>query len=133
MTEHDPHPLKAGIAYFVIIFAAGFALGTARVLWLAPLAGEAAAMLAELPVMLTASWLAARWLVRRYDVRARRDRAAMGGLGFALLMGAELALAVAAFGQDAGEWLTALFAMPGVIGLAGQVLFGAMPLWVRRG
>jgi hypothetical protein len=35
------HTLKAGALYFALVFAAGFAPGTIRVLWVVPAAGTA--------------------------------------------------------------------------------------------
>lgn len=125
-------PFRAGAAYFAAIFALGFALGTVRVLWLAPMVGETAAVLAEQPVMLGASWLAAGWLVRRHALCAMRDRAAMGGFAFILLIAAEMALGVTVFEQTPGQTLADALVLPGVIGLVGQMLFGLMPMWVRK-
>jgi hypothetical protein len=125
-------PIKAATIYFAMIFALGFVLGTLRVLWLAPLMGEVAAVVAELPVMLTASYFAARWLTRRFAVCSARDAGLMGGTGFALLMLAEVGLAQALSGTSITEWFGALFAVPGIYGLAGQIGFGLMPLLVRQ-
>ena len=58
----------AGLAYFGIVFATGFALGTLRVLAVTPRLGENAAVLLELPIILTLSWVACRWLISRFDV-----------------------------------------------------------------
>lgn len=124
------HPVKAGAAYFALVFALGFVLGTIRVLWLAPMVGETNAVLAELPVMLAASWFAARWLLGGSHA-SLSERAMMGALAFALLMGAELALGVLAFGESPRERLTGLTHMPGPIGLAGQIAFGLMPVLIR--
>ena len=126
-----PHPAKTGAIYFALIFGLGFVLGTLRVLWLVPIIGETFAVLAEQPTMLTASWLAARWLVRRYGLAGLRAKAVMGVTAFALLMLAEVTLASALFGQVPAEWLKSLFAMPGIIGLTGQILFALLPFLVR--
>lgn len=129
----NSHPAKAGAAYFATVFALGFVLGTLRVLWLVPMVGETNAVLAEQPVMLIASWFAAGWLVGRYRLVAVRERAIMGVVAFSLLMLAEVTLASLLFGQSPAAWLNSIFAMPGIIGLAGQTLFALMPLLVRQG
>jgi len=126
-------PVLAGIAYWAMVFALGFVLGTLRVLWLAPALGLVAATVIELPVMLAASWWAARWLLRRFAIRTGGAALAMGALAFVLLMAAELALGVAAFGQTPAQWLAGLAEPQGALGLAGQVVFALMPwLAVRR-
>jgi hypothetical protein len=124
--------IRAGLAYFASIFALGFVLGTTRTLWLVPAWGEVAAVLAELPLMLTASWLAARWLVGRYSVPRGKPRLIMGTLAFALLMTAEAALGVLAFDESLISWAASLFAVPGVFGLVGQIGFALMPLLVGQ-
>lgn len=126
------HILRAGFAYWALIFGLGFVLGTVRVLWLAPLVGETAAGLVEMPFMLGASWWVAGWLVARCAITRERDGLAMGALAFALLMVAELALGVTLFELDARAWASELFRMPGVLGLAGQVVFALMPWLVLR-
>ena len=60
--------LKSAVLYFAIVFGTGFVLGTARVLGIAPLVGSRAAELAETPVMLAVSVLAARFVVRRLEL-----------------------------------------------------------------
>lgn len=124
--------LKAGTAYFAMVFALGFVLGALRVLWLAPYIEETAAVLAEQPVMLTASWIAARWLVRRQHIARPRARLVMGATAFVMLMIAELMLAVSLFGQTPNQWLDGVMTMPGPVGLMGQVVFGLMPLFIPR-
>jgi hypothetical protein len=120
--------IRAGVLYFAVVFAAGFALGTLRVLALAPALGETAAVALELPFMLAIAWLACRWIVRCLAVPATIPaRAAMGTLAFALLISAELALAVA-LGRSPGAALAALATTPGLLGLAGQIAFALMPL-----
>jgi hypothetical protein len=120
---------KAGAAYFAIAFAAGFALGTLRVLVLAPRLGATGAVLLELPVMLAVSFFAARWTVRRFAVPDRAGpRLAMGGLAFALLILAGTLLGLALFGRTLAAQ-AATYAEPEAhLGLGAQVLFALMPL-----
>lgn len=51
---------KAAVAYFAIVFAVGFALGTIRVLLLIPHVGEMGGVILELPVMFGSSRLIAQ-------------------------------------------------------------------------
>ena len=113
----------AALAYVAPVFAAGFGLGTLRVLLVAPALAELTAVALELPVM-----LAARWAVARFAVPAEAaPRLAMGALAFLCLMLAEAALASLAFGQSPGAFLGALATPAGALGLAGQAGFAAMP------
>lgn len=124
-----PNTLTAGAAYFAIVFAAGFALGAARVVVIAPALGELGAVLVELPLMLVVSWLACRWLARRFVVPAYAEpRAVMGGLAFALLMLAESAVSVFALGRTPTEHWNAYRSAPALAGFAGQLAFAAFPL-----
>jgi hypothetical protein len=127
--------IRPALRYFAAIFALGFVLGTVRTLWLAPAIGEGPAVLAELPVMLAASWWLARRIVRGAALPSLNAALAMGLIAFALLLLAELALARFGFGQTPGQWLASLGRMPGLLGLAGQALFGLMPglVWRRPG
>ncbi|MBX7528024.1 hypothetical protein [Qipengyuania vesicularis] len=119
--------LRAGTAYWAMVFALGFVLGTVRVLWGAEAIGETAFILIELPVMLAASTLAARWLLRRFAIDTAGEALAMGALAFALLILAELALATGLSGMTAREWLMEAWQVPGIYGTLGQILFGLIP------
>jgi hypothetical protein len=121
--------LRAGLAYWAVVFALGFVLGTIRVLWLAPTVGLMPATALELPVMLGASWLASSWLVRRFAITTGGAALATGGIAFALLMAAECALAAAMIGQSPAQWLAGLRQPHALLGLAGQVAFALMPWW----
>jgi ABC-type uncharacterized transport system permease subunit len=119
----------AGVSYWAVVFTVGIALGTIRVLLAAPLLGETAAIVLELPIMLAASWLVCGWLLDRFSVPARwTARLAMGGLAFVLLMIAELALSLFALGRSTAEHLGTYRTLDGLTGLAAQVAFGALPL-----
>lgn len=113
--------------YLAVILLLGFALGTVRTLWVVPRTGALLAVALELPLLLAASARYAGALVRRHAL-GPRAAAAMGALAFVLLMIAERALS-AAFGQSGAAWLAGLATPAGLLGLAGQMGFGALP-WV---
>ncbi len=120
---------KAGVAYFAIAFAIAFVLGALRVLFVAPRVGEFAAVLIEVPIMLTVSWLVCGWVLNRIAVPASIGaRLAMGAVAFALLMAAEFALGIYGFGNTAGEIVSSFARLPAQLGLAGQVGFALMPV-----
>lgn len=120
-------------AYWGIVFALGFVLGTLRVLWVIPRVGLIPATLLELPIILAASWFAARWILRRFAIKSQREALTLGMLAFVLLMAAECALAAALVGQTPVQWLADLARPHALLGLAGQVAFALMPWWRARG
>lgn len=120
--------ITAGGVYCAIVFLAGFALGALRTLAIAPLLGEAIAVLLEAPVILTISWFVAIWCVARFKIPAEpRARLAMGGVAFALLMLAELGVAVIFFHRSVAEHLAGYQTAAGAIGLTAQVAFAGVP------
>ena len=124
---------SAAIAYWAVVFALGFVLGTIRVTWIIPLVGLLPATALELPLILVASWFTAGCLVRRFTIERRSDALAVGALAFAILMAAECALAAALLGQSPAQWLTGLAESHALLGLSGQAVFALMPWWrVRR-
>lgn len=118
--------LIAAAFYFQIAFAVGFALGTLRALLIAPRIGELAAVIIELPIILAASWGVAGRLIARYNVLPAQ-RPAMGAFAFLLLIVTEAALAVLLFGRTIDEHLAHLRTTAGATGLAGQIVFAAIP------
>lgn len=124
--------LRAGLFYFMLVFAIGFAFGVIRVMVVIPRFGDTNAVLIELPVMLALSWMACAWLVRRFAVPPRTaERLAMGAFAFALLMLGELAVSVYGFGRTAAEHLAAYQTTLAQLGLATQLVFALFP-WVQR-
>jgi hypothetical protein len=125
--------VRAGLAYFGLVFAAGFLLGTLRVLWLAPRVGERAAELAETPLMLAASLLAARWVVQRFQVPATAAaRLQVGLLALVLLLSCELTVVLALRGLSLDEYLATRDPLSGAVYLAALLAFAAMP-WLLAG
>jgi hypothetical protein len=115
-----------------VVFAAGFGLGTFRVLVLAPTLGEIAAVLIELPILLAVSWVASRWLITRFDVQKLVSaRLVMGGIAFAVLLVAEIGVSVFGFGRSLSAHLDQYRQLPALIGLVGQVAFASFPIVQR--
>jgi hypothetical protein len=126
--------LQAGALYFTLVFGAGFALGTMRVLWLVPRLGERAAELLELPLMLAISFVSARWVVRRLRVpHGLADRLKMGGVALALLLLAEFTLVLGIQGLSFSEYLASRDPVSGTAYYIALLLFGMVPLVVARG
>lgn len=125
--------LTAGLSYGLIVFGFGFVLGVIRTFVLLPVVSPVTAVLIELPFMLLISWLVARWLVARHRVPALSEaRAAMGALGFAVLMSFELALAYLLYGLRPAEYLPLVVQPEALPGLAGQLVFAVIPLLLGR-
>jgi len=126
-------PVGAGLAYAILVFAAGFALGTVRVLLVVPRLGPTGAVLVEVPVILAASWWISRLCGARFKVsRALPARLVMGLAAFLVLMLAEVTLSVVFLGGTVTGHLASLTTLAGVIGLAAQVAFAAFPLAQAR-
>lgn len=121
-----PTVAKAAAAYLAPVFAVAFLLGALRVTLVAPQTGPLAAVALEVPLVLALAWLVAGRVLARWPLPPA-GRLAMGALAFALLMLAELALALG-FGQTPARFLADLATPPGLLGLAGQAGFGLIPL-----
>lgn len=119
--------LATGVRYFLIVFAIGFALGTVRTLVVAPRLGDLAAVALELPLMLAAAWWVCGRLVRHLP-RGIAPRAVMGGSAFVLLMATEFAMSLWLFGRSPATYAASLVSTAGLLGLAGQIAFAALPL-----
>ncbi len=119
----------AGALYFLVVFGAGFALGTIRTLAIEPSLGALGAVLVELPLILAASWFSCRTITRSLAVPHRFAlRLVMGGVAFCLLIFVETAMAFYGFGRSL-EVQVALLASPaGAVGLSGQIAFALFPL-----
>lgn len=125
--------LIAGTAYFSVLFALGFALGTIRVLYVAPHFGLTAATLAEVPVMLVAGFFVCRWAVGYWHVPgAMTSRWAMALWFVALLVAFEALLGAVLFGRTAAEQWAALATPAGVIGVSAQIIAALLPVFVGR-
>ncbi len=122
-------PLFTGAAYVVAVFAAGFVLGVLRTLVLVPLLGELAAVLMELPVILSIAWLVCTRILRRWPLLPP-GALGMGGIAFLLLMGAEAGLSTLLAGRSLAEHLALYAQLPHLMGLVGQLAFALFP-WIQ--
>lgn len=135
-TRSDPFRffvvLRAGLIYFALVFAAGFILGAIRVSLLVPYFGTRLAELAEMPVMLVVITLAARYVSHAFTSRiAGGVWLAVGSLALALLIVAELLLAVLLQDGDLGEYIASRDPVSGSVYLAMLLVFTVMP-WLQQ-
>ncbi len=120
--------VKAGAIYFLIVFCAGFLLGTLRVLFIVPKIGELFAVLFELPVILTIAWQASKKLIKNFVIPTTHTaRLTMGMAAFLLLMLAEFGLSVFIFDRTIAQHLASYKNLPALIGFVGQVIFFFIP------
>ncbi len=121
--------VKAGAVYAIGMFSIGFAMGAIRFMFLLPLFGELAAIVIELPIMLVFSWLLCGRAILIWHVDSQtRIRAAMGATAFASLMVVDLGLYVLMFNSSPLEAMARWGTTAGAFGLAGQIVFGLLPL-----
>lgn len=122
--------LYAGTAYFLVLFALGFALGTVRILIVAPAIGEFAAILAEVPIMISAAYFLCRWILRRWHIpNDRAIRAAMTGWFLILLASFETLFGALLFGRTVADQWSALGAPAGMLGLTAQIFAALLPMF----
>ncbi len=125
--------LKAGVLYFAIVFGAGFALGTIRVLWVAPQFGTRMAELIEAPFMLIVTIASARWIVRRLAVPSEAcSRLGMGMIALGLLLILEFTLVLWLRGLTIREYFASLDPVSGTVYPLMLGVFAIMPLLIAR-
>jgi len=133
MSNLTMRTIKAGIAYFALVFGAGFVMGSIRVPFLVPRLGERVAELIEMPFMFYVILLSARFITKRFALPTTvLVRLSTGLLALVLLLGAELLLAVALQDRSLGEYVASRDPVSGIVYLAMLVLFAAMPLVITR-
>jgi hypothetical protein len=125
--------LKAGVIYFLLVFAVGWVLGPIRELWVVPRFGRMIGVFLEAPIMLIAMIISARWVIRRFDVPGTlRTTISMGLVAVGILTVAEIAGVLWVRRLSLQEYLGSLVTAPGVISLIMFLLFAAMPTLVTR-
>lgn len=125
-------PFRAGTLLFVLVFAAGFAFGTVREILVRPYFGPDASRLAELPLMVGVSYVAAAFVVRRAGPADWRTWLRTGLVAFLLLIVAELVLGEILFRRGLMAFLRDAMTLPGGLSLLAQALLVVIPLWAAR-
>ncbi len=124
---------KAAVVYFVIVFGAGFVLGTVRTLFVLPLVGSRTAELLEMPLMLTVIVLGARWINRHLTAAATSSiQISVGLFALALVLLAEIAVGVGLRGQSPVESLLNRDPVSGTIYYVMLGVFALMPWLLAR-
>lgn len=119
----------AALAYFGIVFGAGFLLGSIRVPLLVPRIGERYAELAEMPLMFVVIFLAAGHVLSRFSrIRTTGSCFLVGFIALTMLVLAEFLLAVAMAGRGVGTYIASRDPVSGSVYLGMLVLFAVMPV-----
>jgi hypothetical protein len=122
--------LALGAGYFGLVFAAGFALGTLRVVLLQPRLGPDASRLLELPFMVAISFMAARLILHRAGAVGRMDALTLGLLAFVLLLLAEILIGGWLFRLPYSALLADAMTPIGFLNLLAQSLLIVFPVLV---
>ena len=122
--------LFAGSVYFLLVFTAGFVLGTVRTLVLVPHLGTLVATLIEAPLMLAIGYAACRFVLKRWPVKTVRW--IMVPVFLMLLALFEWQLGLLLLGITAAQQWAALATLAGLVGLSAQMLVALMPLVIER-
>ncbi len=123
--------VKAGVLYFAIVFAVGFALGIIRTMWVVPRVGARKAELMEMPIMLTVTIVAARWTVLRLSVSPMSSaRLEMGCTALVLMLVAEFGFVLWVRGISIKDYLATRDPVSGTVYYLTLVVFAFIPLLV---
>lgn len=125
--------VKAAVLYFALVFAAGFVLGTIRVLLIVPHLGTRLAELMEMPLMLAVTFIAARWIVQRFALPFTvSNRLGMGCFALVLLLIAEFTLVLRLRGVSIVEYFATIDSVSGTVYYIMLGLFAIAPLLVSK-
>ncbi len=125
--------LKAGVLYFALVLDAGFVLGITRTLWVFQRLGVKTAELAEAPIMVGVSILAARWVVRRVGIPPLWPRRlAMGCIALGLMLLAEFTFVLWVQGLTIRGYFEARDPVSGTVYFLTLGVFAVIPMLVGR-
>jgi hypothetical protein len=117
--------------YFLIVYLCGFASGVVREFFITPRTGLTLALWIELPVMVSASFLAARFVIRRFAVESYPPvRLSLGLLALALLVVAEEIMSWAIRGVSVFTLWAHFSVLAALANFAGLLLFAIMPVLI---
>jgi hypothetical protein len=120
--------VRPALVYFAFVLGTGFLLGVVRVPFIVPRIGERWAELAEMPIMGAVIFVAAGYVLRKFPAIRLRGRSLLVGFtALALVVCAELGLAVALQSRTLGEYLASRDRVSGSVYLAMLVVFALMP------
>ena len=117
---------QAGASYFALVFGTGFLFGIIRVPFLVPRLGVRTAELIEMPLMFLAILFAARYVVRRFALLTSA-RLATGLIALALLLTAELTLAMVIQRESLAAYIASRDPISGSVYLLMLGVFALMP------
>jgi hypothetical protein len=121
--------LIAVFVYVLIVYVCGIATGIVREFFITPRTGLTLALWIELPVMVGASFLAARFIVCRFAVEScLQVRLSLGLLGLALLVVAEEIMSWVLRGVSVFTLWAHFSVLAAVANFAGLLLFAIMPV-----
>lgn len=124
---------KAGVLYFMLVFSAGFVLGTIRTLWVVPKLGVRTAELIEAPLMFGLSILSARWVVRRLRLPPDRfARLAFGCVALGLMLLVEFTFVLWIRGLTIRGYFATRDPISGAVYFLTLGAFAVIPVFVGR-
>jgi len=125
--------IKLGLIYFSFVFAAGFFLGTIRVLFVVPEIGERYAELIEMPIMLFAIYYSARFIVRKAEKgEVVSTFLYVGILSLMILLMFEFTIVLGVQGISIKQYLASRDPVSGAVYVLSLIVYMLMPLLIAR-
>ncbi|MBC3767141.1 hypothetical protein [Neptunicella marina] len=121
--------IRISILYFLCVFAAGFVLGTVRVLFVVDFIGERNAELMETPVMMIVCWVVARHLVaKNKNVLNPSGAWLVGIVALLLLLSVEFTVVLTLRGLSLNEYFANRDVIAGAAYLVALVWYALAPV-----
>lgn len=123
--------LKAGLAYFALVFGVGFVLGAIRTTWVAPRIGARRAELMEMPIMVAVTVVTAKWTILHLAIPdISSARLGMGCFGLILMIAAEFGFVLWLRGMSIKSYFASRDPVSGTAYYLALVIFATAPLFV---